>query len=396
MTKELTDFFKIISEGKKKSVKEQNDNESLLSNEKVSVTVKATELKDFFSAINEEKRKLKEQREKDQKKLQELETLLFSKEKQTESEKLQKELEPIDDVNDVEAYDIEQVEKEIQKQEEEPNLEQIKEKVQEANNFLLIEPSLVDQSAKEISNPNIIKVEEKPEVKDIDPEAVIKELSKISKNTGVKLNEDINDLEGLKKEFFKFKELVSQQMSSIGGGGSTKISNMDDVDVSAQQNGFALKYNSSTGKYDFGEVASDLSAVDQDIVPDGNGTRSLGSSAKRWKDIFLSGQTINLGGATISSDGTGTVAVSATGVTLPEGSKAGTNKIAVSVTGSGGTEQAATVVPFFTKSGGLTTANTNFNFNSVVDDKFVYTGAKTFTLANGSNLADSNITLFQF
>ena len=396
MTKELTDFFKIISEGKKKSVKEQNDNESLLSNEKVSVTVKATELKDFFSAINEEKRKLKEQREKDQKKLQELETLLFSKEKQTESEKLQKELEPIEDDLDTESYDIEELDKQIKKEQEEPNLEEIKEKVQEANNFLLIEPSLVDQSAKEISNPNIIKVEEKPEIKDIDPEAVIKELSKISKNTGVKLNEDINDLEGLKKEFFKFKELVSQQMSSIGGGGSTKISNMDDVDVSAQQNGFALKYNSSTGKYDFGEVASDLSAVDQDIVPDGNGTRSLGSSAKRWKDIFLSGQTINLGGATISSDGTGTVAVSATGVTLPEGAKAGTNKIAVSVTGSGGTEQAATVVPFFTKSGGLTTANTNFNFNSVVDDKFVYTGAKTFTLANGSNLADSNITLIQF
>ena len=396
MTKELTDFFKIISEGKKKSVKEQNDNESLLSNEKVSVTVKATELKDFFSAINEEKRKLKEQREKDQKKLQELETLLFSKEKQTESEKLQKELEPIEDDLDTESYDIEELDKQIKKEQDEPNLEQIKEKVQEANNFLLIEPSLVDQSAKEISNPNIIKVEEKPEVKDIDPEAVIKELSKISKNTGVKLNEDINTLEGLKKEFTKFKELVSQQMSSIGGGGSTKISNMDDVDISAQQNGFALKYNSSTGKYDFGEVASDLSAVDQDIVPDGNGTRSLGSSAKRWKDIFLSGQTINLGGATISSDGTGTVAVSATGVTLPEGSKAGTNKIAVAVTGSGGAEQAATVVPFFTKSGGLTTANTNFNFNSVVDDKFVYTGAKTFTLANGSNLADSNITLFQF
>ena len=395
MTKELQDFFKIISEGKKSSKKE-TENESLLSNEKVSVTVKATELKDFFSAINEEKRKLKEQREKDQKKLQELETLLFSKEKQTESEKLQKELEPIEDDLDTESYDIEELDKQIKKEQEEPNLEEIKEKVQEANNFLLIEPSLVDQSAKEISNPNIIKVEEKPEIKDIDPEAVIKELSKISKNTGVKLNEDINDLEGLKKEFFKFKELVSQQMSSIGGGGSTKISNMDDVDISAQQNGFALKYNSSTGKYDFGEVASDLSAVDQDIVPDGNGTRSLGSSAKRWKDIFLSGQTINLGGATISSDGTGTVAVSATGVTLPEGSKAGTNKIAVSVTGSGGTEQAATVVPFFTKSGGLTTANTNFNFNSVVDDKFVYTGAKTFTLANGSNLADSNITLFQF
>ena len=397
MTKELTDFFKIISEGKKKSVKEQNDNESLLSNEKVSVTVKATELKDFFSAINEEKRKLKEQREKDQKKLHELETLLFSKDREPESEKSQEQLEPInDDWEDTEAYEIEELDKQVEKEQQEPNLDEIKEKVQEANNFLLIEPSLVDQSAKEISNPNIIKVEEKPEVKDIDPEAVIKELSKISKNTGVKLNEDINDLEGLKKEFFKFKELVSQQMASMGGGGSTKISNMDDVDISAQQNGFALKFNSSTGKYDFGEVASDLSAVDQDIVPDGNGTRSLGSSAKRWKDIFLSGQTINLGGATISSDGTGTVAVSATGVTLPSGSKAGENKIAVAVTGSGGAEQAATVVPFFSRSGGLSTANTNFNFNATVDEKFVYTGTKSFTLANGSALTDSNITLFQF
>jgi len=398
MTKELSDFFKLISEGKKKSVKEQNENESLLSNDKVSVTVKATELKDFFSAINEEKKKLKEQRENDQKKLAQLESLLFAKEeREPESQKSQKDLEPIEQTwEDTEAYEIEELDKQVEKEQQEPNLDEIKEAVQQANQVLLTEPSLVDQSAKEIASPNIIKVEEKPETKDIDPQDVIRELSKISKNTGVKLNEDINDLEGLKKEFFKFKELVSQQMSSIGGGGSTKISQMDDVNTSAQQNGYALKYNSSTGKYDFGEVASDLSAVDQDIIPDGNGTRSLGSSTKRFKDIFLAGETINLGGATISSDGTGTVAVSATGVTLPEGSKAGTNKIAVAVTGSGGAEQAATVVPFFSKAGGLSSANTNFNFNSVVDDKFVYTGQKTFTLADGSNLSDTNITLFQF
>jgi len=140
----------------------------------------------------------------------------------------------------------------------------------------------------------------------------------------------------------------------------------------------------------------DLSAVDQDIVPDGNGTRDLGSPTKRWAELYLSGQTINLGGATISSDGTGTVSVSANGVTLPQGSKAGENKIAVAVTGAGGVEQAAQVVPFFSKAGGLSTANTNFNFNATVDDKFVFTGAKTFTLANGSSLTDSAITLFQF
>jgi hypothetical protein len=398
MTKELQDFFKIISEGKKTKKEEQTENESFFSNEKLSVSVKASELKDFFSAINEEKKKLKDQRVKDQKKLQELESLLFAKEeREPESKKSQKDLEPIEHTwEDTESYEIEELDKQIEKEQDEPNLDQIKEAVQQANQVLLTEPSLVDQSAKEIASPNIIKVEEKPETKDIDPQDVIKELSKISKNTGVKLNEDINDLEGLKKEFFKFKELVSQQMSSIGGGGSTKISNMDDVDVSAQQNGFALKYNSSTGKYDFGEVASDLSAVDQDIVPDGNGTRSLGSSAKRWKDIFLSGQTINLGGATISSDGTGTVAVSATGVELPAGSKSGDNKLAVVAVDSRGAEQAAQVVPFFTKSGGLTTANTNFSFNATIDEKFVFTGSKSFTLSNGSSLTDSAITLFQF
>jgi hypothetical protein len=145
-----------------------------------------------------------------------------------------------------------------------------------------------------------------------------------------------------------------------------------------------------------GQSDLDLSAVAQDILPDGNGTRNLGSSSKRFGELFLAGETINLGGATIDSDGTGTVSVSATGVTLPVGSKAGTNKIAVAVTGSGGTEQAATVVPFFSKAGGLSTANTNFNFNATVDEKFVYTGAKTFTLANGSTLSDSNITIFQF
>ena len=53
-------------------------------------------------------------------------------------------------------------------------------------------------------------------------------------------------------------------------------------------------------------------------------------------------------------------------------------------------------VNFFSKAGGLSSANTSFNFNATVDDKFVFTGSKTFTLANGNSLADSNVTLFQF
>ena len=112
-------------------------------------------------------------------------------------------------------------------------------------------------------------------------------------------------------------------MNEIGGGGSTKISDMDDVDITNQQEGYALKYNASTKKYDFGEVASDLSSVDQNIIPDINNTRDLGSATKRWKKIYLASQTVDLGGAEISSDGTGVLSIAATGATLPAGSKAG-------------------------------------------------------------------------
>lgn len=179
--------------------------------------------------------------------------------------------------------------------------------------------------------------------------------------------------------------------------GSPTTSDLEDGEVGinpVQQKVFVN--NSGTIVELAGQSDLDLSAVAQDILPDGNGTRNLGSSSKRFGELFLLGQTIDLGGAIIDSDGTGQVSVSATGVTLPEGSKAGTNKLAVAVTGSGGTEQSATVVPFFSNAGGLSTANANFNFNATVDDKFVFTGTKTFTLSTGANLADSNITLFQF
>ena len=59
----------------------------------------------------------------------------------------------------------------------------------------------------------------------------------------------------MKKEFQKFKNIVTQQMSTIGGGGEVNLRKLDDVDDSSKANGFALKYNSSTDKFEFGEVA---------------------------------------------------------------------------------------------------------------------------------------------
>ena len=142
------------------------------------------------------------------------------------------------------------------------------------------------------------------------------------------------------------------------------------------------------------EMTADLSSVAEDIIPDGNGTRSLGTAAKRWKDLFLSGDTINLGGATISSDGTGTVSVSATGVTLPDDSKtAAGNKLAVQ--GSGITGQVIKKVPFFI-AGNLSTFNKLFEFNATIDNRRTFDEVHGFTLEDGNSNANSEITLFQF
>ena len=134
----------------------------------------------------------------------------------------------------------------------------------------------------------------------------------------------------------------------------------------------------------------DLSAVAQDIVPDANNTRSLGSASKRFSDLFLSGDTINLGGATLSSDGTGTVSISANGVTLPENSKAGANKIAVA------NDEGVPVrkVNFFTSAGGLTTPVTTFSMKAGGSRNLAFT---SLTFANGDALSSTQSTqLFEF
>ena len=239
---------------------------------------------------------------------------------------------------------------------------------------------VVVTKVKAVSKPKVVLTEPKPveEVKEevIIPKAksnvdvVVDELDKqqIKEVTGLDVHEkEIKNFKDLLKEFLRVKKLTIQQLSSLGGGGGAASEDID------------------------------LSEVAQDIIPDANATRNLGSASKRWNKVFLASETVDIGGATISSDGTGTISIAATGATLPQGSKAGDNQLAVVSTGAAGAAgQVSRVVPFFSSAGGLSTANTNFEFNAVIDEKFVFTGTKTFTLANGSALADSDPTLFQF
>jgi len=361
---------------------------------------------DFFSVIADEKKQTKERVAKSEKKIANIEELFSSlkKEKKKTEPKKQKEL--------------------LLKPEEE-----VKEKEQTVSEVLQdeLEPidsdtSIIGQVTKKLSEMKVANELDKEKLKTLDR---------------------ITSLDEMKKEFVRFKEVVTKQMGSIGGGGEVNLARLDDVDTdTALIDKRVLQYDATTGKFvgttletedlildgtdasgsnagdrlvmdgtdssssnagdgvdlqdgTFGAPALDLSAVDQDILPDTTDSRNLGSASKRWNDLFLSGDTIDLAGATISADGTGTIAISATGATLPAGSKAGINELAV-LSSSGETLQPTRVVPFFTATGGLSTKNTEFEFNSSIDTRTTFTGTKTFTLANGSPLTDSDTTIFQF
>ena len=65
-----------------------------------------------------------------------------------------------------------------------------------------------------------------------------------------------------------------------------------------------------------GGTPVDLENLASNITPDSSGVRDLGSPSRRWRDLYLSGSTVNLGGAVISSPDGNIVA-------LPEGSTVG-------------------------------------------------------------------------
>ena len=197
----------------------------------------------------------------------------------------------------------------------------------------------------------------------------------------------------------------SGQLTASGGGGSS---------ITVQDEGSSLSTAATTINFvGSGVVATgtgatktvtiaggsgsvDFSAVGESIIPSQNEAFDIGSSSRRWRDIFLSGDTIDLAGSTISADGTGTISISAGGVTLPNNSQVVSgNKLAIT-SESGGVGQAIVLVDFFSAAGGLSTANTTFEFNGTVENRPVFQGSKTFTFSNGSAFANAEITLFQF
>lgn len=128
------------------------------------------------------------------------------------------------------------------------------------------------------------------------------------------LSEEAQQIKTMKKEMTSFSEQLTKLrmlMQNMGGGGIVKLRQADDIDTStALVNDKFLKYNATTGKFvgaDASGGAVDLSAVDQNIVPATTETYDLGTTSKRWNDLFLAGETIDLGGTKISKDSSGDV-----------------------------------------------------------------------------------------
>ena len=255
----------------------------------------------------------------------------------------------------------------------------------------------------------------------------------------------ITEFESLQKEFINFKHKVIEQLSTLGGGGAVKINDMDDLDTSGREDGDSLIYNSSTDKYTFSSASTppdlsnqlsledsidgnllmngtDSSSTDagddflqesgvnsgrdfdhnllqeltSHIIPQAGGTYDLGSPNKRFRNLYMGAETVDIGGATISSDGGGVITISADGVTLPTGSKDAEGYIlARTISESSGAT--FKIVKLFTQASGLTTAATEFKFNGRKANTAVYTDAgHVFTLSNGNARSDEGADLFQF
>ena len=153
--------------------------------------------------------------------------------------------------------------------------------------------------------------------------------------------------------------------------------------------------------------------ISGNLIPSQNGVFTLGSTTRRWQTAFLAAETIDLGGATISSDGTGNISIAATGATLPTGSKVRSGDTTQGIQLQGKTSATANrpiqLVNVYTSDGSTSftdaellakTGDLELEFNGTIEEIPVYTEAgQTFTLADGGSLStqySSRNTLFQF
>ena len=217
---ELSSLFGIISEGKKQAAAEKAERIRIEEERKKrlepQVEVELNDLSEFFSVLST-KKKIDALPKETKQEVQQLEVLSSFFEQMSKFET--------------------SLDSAIQASEKEPA---VIEKIVEVPVEKIVE--------KEVVVEKIVEVPKGPS----EPEKLAEAMSLVHK--GQMLPEEKNELVKLKEEFEQFRKLVSMQLSSLGGGGSTHILDMDDVDISSLGNGKFLKYNSTSGKLEFSDT----------------------------------------------------------------------------------------------------------------------------------------------
>jgi hypothetical protein len=367
---------------------------------------------------------------------------VFNNNSEKETDKLEAFSKLFGELAKVEEKQEPQKELVIEKQEPQKELV-IEGEVSDAVSVLSGKLNLIPEDINELTKPQIVAQETNDIISD-----VISNLDVMEAKTKVK--KEVNQITSIRAEFEKFKTHIQQHISnqgfSGGGSGETQLKYLDDVSTTGQEDGDVLTYNSSTGKYELKSSTSTASSLlDQDgsnvvlnatdssgtsegddilleigvggskdveqsilqeltsnIIPKHGGTIDLGSPTKRFKNIYLEADTIDLDGATIKSDGSGEISISADGATFPVGSKDATGKVLLAATSISETSGALTLqvprsVPLFTQASGLSTAAINLTFSAIIKNRSVYTNSgHTFLLSNGSDRTDASVELFEF
>ena len=215
---ELSSLFGIISEGKKQAAAEKAERIRIEEERKKrlepQVEVELNDLSEFFSVLST-KKKIDALPKETKQEVQQLEVLSSFFEQMSKFET--------------------SLDSAIQASEKEP---EVIEKIVEVPVEKIVEKVVVKE----------VEVPKGPS----EPERLAEAMSLVHK--GQMLPEEKNELVKLKEEFEQFRKLVSMQLSSLGGGGSTHILDMDDVDISSLGNGKFLKYNSTSGKLEFSDT----------------------------------------------------------------------------------------------------------------------------------------------
>ena len=146
------------------------------------------------------------------------------------------------------------------------------------------------------------------------------------------------DFTAIQQEVNKFKEVLQKDVSSYkvkinqaiakgfgggsSGGGEVNLRYLDDVDTNNLANNRYLRYNAANNKFEFAAVSvggadQELNTTDavtftgltltgnaivQHVIPSANLTYDLGSPTAQFRDLYLSGNTLFLGGASITSN----------------------------------------------------------------------------------------------